>query len=139
MKKMTKLIVLFCICCFMLPGCTSNGQTKPLCRVVTEVDISCKKEDVLIRRHYTDTNKMEAVLMYLRLLDPQGRPDTPPEALNRDIYQITLHLSDGKQKVYRQTAHRYFSANRGGWLCIEPKKAADLYTLMRLLPDDGCC
>ena len=138
MKKTIKWILIFCACCFIFPGCTNDTPKKALCRVVTGVDITCKKEDLLIRRHYTDTKKMEAVLLYLRLLDPQGIPDSDPQTSKKDIYRITLHLSDGNQKVYRQTAHRYFSANNGSWKCIDPKKAAGLYTLMRKLPDDGC-
>ena len=81
---------------------------------------------------------MEAVLMYLRLLDPQGIAESAPVPSKKDIYKITLHLSDGNKKIYRQTGHRYFSANNGGWKCIDPQKAADLYTLMRKLPDDLC-
>lgn len=139
MKKFTKLLILFCFSALIMCGCDSgNSKPAPLCRVVTRVDISCRKEHMLISRHYTDMKKMESVLLYLRLLDPQGRPDTDPGSLNKDVYEITVHLSDGKQRVYRQKAHRYFSRDRSSWKMIDPEKASRLYALMRRLPSDRC-
>lgn len=138
MKKFIKLLILFCFSALILSGCNANDPKQaPLCRVVTQVDISCRKEHMLISRHYTDMKKMESVLLYLRLLDPQGRPDTDPGSLNKEVYQITVHLSDGKQRIYRQKAHRYFSRDNGSWRVIDPEKASGLYTLMRRLPSDA--
>lgn len=137
MKKITKLFCLFCFTAFMISGCgTGDARPKPLTRVVTRVDIACRREQMLIHRHYTDTEKMESVLLYLRLLEPVGKPDTDPERILRDQYQITVHLSDGKKRIYRQKAHRYFSADARRWKMIDPEQAAGLYTLMRRLPSD---
>lgn len=136
-KKFIKLFFLFCFSAIIIPGCGKNdAQPKPLTRVVTRVDISCQKENMLIERHYTDSRKMEYVLLYLRLLKPLGKPDTDPDQLDKDIYEITVSLSDGSQKNYRQKAHKYFSWESRPWQKISPAKASGLYALMQHLPSD---
>ena len=135
MKKLCKLFILLCFCSTILSGCRKN-ETKPLCRTVTAVDISCQQEDVLIQRHYTDSRKMEYVLLYLRLLEPIGTPDTDPDEVDADVYRITLQLSDGEEKIYRQKDHRYLSAGSQPWKSISPAQAAGLYQLMRSVPSD---
>lgn len=137
MKKAFKLFVLFCFSAVIMSGCgIDNTQPKPLTRVVTQVDISCKKENMLIQRHYTDSQKMEYVLLYLRLLKPFGKPDTDPDQLDKDVYEITVSLSDGTKRIYRQKAHKYFSWDSRPWQQISPAKASGLYALMQHLPSD---
>ena len=135
MKKISKLFLSFCFTLFIISGCGANHAPKPRCRVVTGVDITCRQEHMLIRRHYQDHEKMQSVLLYLRLLDPKGPPDTDPEKISSDVYEITVHLSDGNQQVYRQKAHRYFFRD-AHWVMIDPAQASQLYTLMRRLPSD---
>ena len=138
MKKFKKLFIIVSFSAFIISGFTSaDTKPAPLCQVVTQVDISCRKEHMLISRHYTDMKKMEAVLLYLRLLDPQWQPGSSTTPLNKDVYAITVHLSDGRQRVYRQKAHRYFSRDSGSWKIIDPEKASRLYALMRHLPSDA--
>ena len=79
---------------------------------------------------------MEWVLIYLRLLKPLGKPDSDPDSLEKDIYEITVHLSDGSKRFYRQKAHRYFSKENRPWQSINPEYAAGLYSLMQHLPSD---
>lgn len=137
MKKAIKLFILFCFSAVIMCGCgTNNTPAQPLCRVVTQVDISCRKEHMLIQRHYTDTEKMEYVLLYLRLLKPLGKPDTDPDALDKDVYEITVHLSDGNRRIYRQKAHKYFSWDSRPWEMINSAQASGLYALMEHLPSD---
>ncbi len=134
MKKFAKLFFIsFCVA--LLGGCEKT-EVKPICRVVTGVEISCQHEDVQIRRHYTDTEKMEYVLIYLRLLNPMGRPGINPETVDADVYRITLQLSDGSQKVYLQKDHRYLALQEGPWQTIAPEQAEGLYRLMRKIPSD---
>lgn len=138
MKKAVKRFVLFCFSVLIMSGCGKNdAQTSPLCRVVTQVDIACRREDLLIQRFYTDPEKMESVLLYLRLLKPLGKPETDPEPLYKDVYKITVHLSDGKKRIYRQKAHRYFSKDSRTWEKIDPEYASGLYSLMRRFPSDA--
>ena len=137
MKKIIKLFVLFCFCAFIISGCSKNDTpANPLCRVVTRVDISCQHENILIQRHYTQNEKMESVLLYLRLLKPLGKPQTDPDSIDAEIFEITVHLSDGKQRIYRQKAHRYFSQQTRPWETIDPQQASMLYSIMRHLPSD---
>ena len=80
---------------------------------------------------------MGSVLIYLRLLKPFGKPEKDPDTVDADIYEITVQLSDGNKRVYRQKAHRYFSRGQQQWERIDPERAAGLYTLMRQLPSDA--
>lgn len=137
MKKAIKLALIFCFSAIILYGCgTDNAQPKTLCRVVTQVDISCQTEHMLMQRHYTHPEKMEYVLLYLRLLKPSGKPDTDPDQLDKDVYNITVYLSDGTRRQYRQKAHRYFSRDSRPWEMIDPAQAAGLYRLMEKIPSD---
>lgn len=137
MKKVIKLLLIFCFSSIIMCGCIQNDTLqKPLCRVVTQVDISCQTEHALIQRHYTSPDKMEYVLLYLRLLKPMGKPDTDPETVNRDVYAITVKLSDGTQRLYKQKAHRYFSRDARGWEMIDPAQASGLYRLIEKIPSD---
>ena len=135
MKKAVALFILFCISSIIMSGCLAD-HSRPLTKVVTQVDISCELENVTITRQYTDTQKMEYVLLYLRLLKRKGKPDTDPDTLNKDIYQITVRFSDGSSRVYQQKAHKYFSDRAGQWHMIDPAQAAGLYRLMEKLPSD---
>lgn len=134
MKKIAKLFLLFSLCSFLISGCKQEKSALPLCRVVTQIDIDCRQPDVQIHRHYTDSKKMQYVLIYLRLLEPRSTTSMPAGA--NDIYNISIHFSDGSQRIYRQTAHRYLSRDNGPWKSIDPGSAAGLYTLMRKLPSD---
>lgn len=136
MKKNLKLFLLFFFTAFIVSGCRANNTPVPLCRVVTGVDISCRQEHMLIRRHYTDHKKMQSVLLYLRLLDTQTASGVDPARIHDDVYEITVHLSDGNQHVYRQAAHRYFRRGSQPWQVIDPAQAAQLYSLMRQFPSD---
>ncbi len=137
MKKVIKIFVLFCFTTLIISGCGSNDSpVKRLCRVVTQVDISCQREHMHIARHYTDNKKMQSVLLYLRLLQPGAAPESAPNLLKKDIFEITVHLSDGKKRIYRQTGHRYFSMDSRPWQMIKPEDAHKLYTLLRQLPGD---
>ncbi|MBR4863784.1 MAG: hypothetical protein IKU07_04345 [Oscillospiraceae bacterium] len=135
MKKIFCFSLLSAICIFLLSGCASKN-TAPIVRVVTGVEITCQHKDVQIRRAYTDMQKMEYVLLYLRLLEPIGRPKTDPGAVSGDVYEITLQLSDGSKKVYKQKDHRYLAAGKAPWQEIAPEQAEGLYRLMRKIPDD---
>ena len=136
MKKAIQLFTLFCLSIVSMCGCAQTEAT-PLCRVVTSVDISCQQEDVLISRHYTNMEKMENVLLYLRLLKPGRKPQTDPEELDADVYEITVSLSDGEKKTYRQKDHRYLAEGDRPWQTIDPEQAAGLYRLMRQQPSDS--
>ena len=134
MKKKISLFIALCLVLAAMRGC--QRAKRPLCRVVTQVDIACDHDGLPIRRHYTETEKMEAVLLYLRLLRPSGPPITDPDTVDADIYEITVSLSDGQQRIYRQKDHRYFRDALNGWQNVAPDRASRLYTLMRHYESD---
>lgn len=135
MKRKIFLLCALCFCLLFLPGCMKKNTA--LCRVVTQVDIVGQEKDVQIHRHYTDTEKMQWVLIYLRTLNPGIKPQTPPEEALAETYKISLKFSDGSEKIFRQADHRYYSAEFHPWQSIEPGKASGLYALMRALPSDA--
>ena len=138
MKKAVKTFVLFCFFAIIMSGCGDHDtQVKTSDHIVTQVDVLCQQEHIRIQRHYTNNEKMESVLLYLRLLNPQGTPDANPNLLEKDVYEITVHLSGGKKRVYRQTAHRYFSKDFQAWEMIEPGKAFELYHILQKFPSDS--
>lgn len=135
MKKFIKILALFCFFPVIISGCAKNHTLKPKHRVVTQVDIVTRHENVLIRRHYNTPEKMRPVLLYLRLLHPQGQIDESGKKPD-GIYLISLQLSDGHRRYYRQASHRYFSSGAGPWKNIDPAQAYQLYAIMRYLPSD---
>lgn len=134
MKNKRRLFVILCIAAVMLWGCSTNRR--PMLRYVTQVDIACDHKGIPIRRHYTDSKKMEAVLIYLRLLHPGGAPSTNPETVEADLYEITVSLSDGQKRIYHQKDHRFFRKPASGWQAISPERSYGLYTLMRNYQSD---
>lgn len=135
MKKQRMLSWMLCFWMLLFCGC-GKETVPPACRVVTQVDIFCQHEDVQIRRHYTQPQKMEYVLLYLRLLKPQGMPQIDPEQVDADVYEITVKLSDGEVKRYRQKDHRYFSEGSLPWQTIDPEQASQFYRLLGKIPSD---
>lgn len=135
MKRYFKFLILLCFST-VLSGCVAEkAPTQPLCKVVTQVDITCQQQDVLIRRRYTDSDKMQFVLVYLRLLKTRQMAQPEP-GQTEDLYEIRIHFSDGGQRLYRQKAHRFLSRDDHPWQAIDPEQAAGLYALMRALPSD---
>lgn len=123
----------------LLCGCSANAQgpepTPPLC-VVTQVDVTCRSPGDILERHYTQPQKMEAVLNYLRLLEYRGQADCDPEQLIGNAYKIMVQLSDGCSHCYYQRADQYLSRDRKPWERIDPDQARQLYLLLVELPGD---
>lgn len=133
MKRIRKILVLVAM---LLWGC-GKAVPRPVSHIATGVDIFCQEQDVQISRHYTNSPKMEYVLMYLRLLEPLGKPETDPDTLEAAVFEITVTMADGSRQVYRQKAHRYLSSNGGPWKTIDPEQAAGLYRLIAKVPSDS--
>lgn len=134
MKYFYKICCIFCLCCTLFSACAPKEIPQPLCRVVTEINIVCDHPKAQIRRHYTDSKKMQYVLIYLRLLKPKTTTALPTET--DDLYSIQISFSDGSKRTYRQTAHRYLSRDNEPWKSIDPSSASGLYFLMRKLSSD---
>lgn len=115
-------------------GCQKQTTPEPS-RLVTQVDISCQKEDVQILRHYTCQEKMEAVLLYLRLAQT-GKTVDAPGIVSGELYRICVTRADGSATCYQQRDHRYFCKEHHPWQELEAQQAEGLYRLLRQLPSD---
>ena len=134
MVRFSKLIFAIYLCTVIMCGC-GKENAKPLYQAVTQIDIVTQYKDQLIHRRYNTPNKMRPVLLYLRLLKPQGKPIEVDNSA-ADIYLISISLSDGSKHYYRQASHRYLSKNNGPWKAIDPAQAAQLYSIMRSFSSD---
>ena len=136
MKKRLIFLTAFIFLVIIITYSNAVHTPPALTRVVTHVDITSQQEQVPVHRHYNTPEKVESVLLYLRLLRPLYNPEIDPETVSGDVYEITLHYSDGQSRTYRQKAHRFISMDRRPWQTVDPKYAAGLYELLRYYPSD---
>lgn len=134
MKKIMMFLHVIIFCTVIMYGCEQN-HTSPVYRAVTRVDIVTQHDHQLIRIGYNTPEKMRPILLYLRLMKPEGKPVQTEENTN-DMYMICISLSDGTQHYYRQAAHKYVSIGNGPWKAIDPGHAAKFYSILRKLPAD---
>lgn len=142
--KLTKAAVL-CVLLLLLTlslfaGCSRLGATPteyPPCRVVTQIDIDYENGPIRTQRHYTASEKMRAILNYLRWIDPYGRPPADPETAAGSSFQIVLTYSDGCQKTYLQKADRYLLEEGKEWATIDPDRAQTLGRILGQMSSDS--
>ena len=130
-KKFCVLLVSMLMMC----GCGKH-HTKSVPEVVTTIDILTARDGQLLRRHYNTPEKMRSVLLYLWLLKHSQLQEPIQEPEGEDIFLITVTLSSGRKRYYRQAKHQYFSFEGGPWRSIDPGSAAMLYGILRELPED---
>ena len=138
MKKRRWLFAFLVLCTGMLLGCrqAQPEQTVPNTRVVTQIRVSYNYGKTQLERRYTTNPKMEAMLLYLRLLKEKGRAQIDPERLDGARYTITVDYSDGKQNIYYQRGDGYLSRNSHPWQRIDPKQGRWLRPLLENTPSD---
>lgn len=130
-------IILFLIFCLTLSGCSSGRDNYvPPSRIVAAVDIYCQKPSGNLHRHYQAQEKMEAVLHYVRLLEPNGPTPVTEEAMQGPLYEIVVHLQDGGKRIHRQRAETFAALHRRYWGTIDRSLGLRLGHLMALLPSD---
>lgn len=136
MGKRRKTFVLFflsfmmCVFC----GCSHREpENAPVCTVVTRIELS--RQDG-ITRTYSQSEKMEKILDYLRLADPFGLPDEDPETAEGHSYRIVVYSSDGQERCYWQKSDRYMRVDGGDWQKIKKGQGQQLDELLMTLPGD---
>lgn len=132
MKKLFIFLALFPI---ILCGCRRKN-TLAIPNYVTGVDVSCSQNGKNFSINYQDDEKVEAVLLYLRLLEPGRLPGNIPQQDDQSLYEIQVHLSNGQTRLYKQVDHRFFWQEKIGWKGIPPEQASGLYALLRYYPTD---
>lgn len=135
MKKHGKFCLILAFLVLILSGCGQN-DTPPAPRLITQVDVTCTRDQQTTQKHYTAPEKMSAILNYIRLLEGHGRPETDPERIIGNAFKIVLHFSDGGQQVYYQRADKYLSRCCRPWENIDPEQGALLYPMMEDMPSD---
>ncbi|MBO5868543.1 MAG: hypothetical protein J6Q54_06530 [Oscillospiraceae bacterium] len=116
----------------IMGGC--KAYTRPTPRIVSAITIDWTREGVPLSRHYTDTKKIEDILLYLRLLKTEV-PEAAPQNATGDIFKITVKLINGKTHVCQQRQHRYFRWEQAPWQAISPEQASKLYGLLEVQSD----
>ena len=127
---------IICSCLFL---CACNRRPdavqEPIV-LVTAVDIRYNYKNTQLNRTYTNSDKMDVILYYLYGLEPYGKPDEDPEQIRNDCCHITVHLSNGRSRIYRQQGSRYLSVDFSPWKNISPTRAAVLHHLLRHIESD---
>lgn len=125
-----------CLAVSVFTGCAPTPAESTAYRVVSQIHIQYQNSGLHQRWHFNSDEKMEAVLIYLRILDPYGTPQEDPDnAVGSDIV-ITLVFSDGSSKIYHQRAERYLQIDDSPWKCIDPRTALQLSALLGVLTSD---
>ena len=137
MKRWFCIFCLFCTICVILCGCRQkNSQTSGNGGVATRVDIHGISREGAVWRIYSQPAKIEAVLIYLRLLHPRGPVKPPSVSAGQEYYEIVVHLSDGSRRIHRQFADSYATAASGWWGTIDPRYGQQLSKLIHHIPSD---
>ena len=136
---MKKLALVLCIgMLLMLCGCHSAEPTGtlPPGRVVVQIRVLYQNGHLQTYREYSSTEKMRAILHYLRWIDPYGTPEEDPEAAEGSLYKIIVRCANGTEKVYLQKADRFMRIGGGQWLKINPNNALTLSKMIGEMDSD---
>ena len=137
MKRWFCIFCLFCAVCVILCGCGQKHTQNPGSGgVATRVDIHGVSREGTVSRFYSQPAKIEAVLIYLRLLHPRGPVRLPSASPEQAHYEIVVHLSDGSQRIHRQFSDSYATTQQGWWGTIDPGYGQQLSKLIRHIPSD---
>ena len=139
MRRFITIFVIFLLIAAVFVGCGKETASSGLgmTRVVTQIDVTCKKGESALFWQYTNQEKMEAILLYLRLLHRLGGARIDPNGVEGDHYEIVIHYASGGKRVYYQHADRYISDNYKPWEQIDPEQGKDLMLLLKSMPSDA--
>ena len=123
----------------ILSGCGNYtlSSTPSAPNTVIRVTVTYSSTQEHFHREYVSSNKMRAVLNYLRWVDPYGKPETDPDTARGGLFRIILHLSDGTQTVYLQRSDQFMQVNGGPWLTIDPDRAKTLHQIVAEMESDS--
>lgn len=131
-KKSFKLFPL--ILCLLLTGCHAPPTEKS--KLVTEISVEVRQGTELLRRRYTDPQKMEVILSYLRAMEGRDHSCSDPERYAGPRYRIELRYSDGSTGYVFQHADRFLSRDFHPWQEINTAHGAFLLPLIKNMAND---
>ncbi len=129
-----RFLAVFSLLTVALAGCRLQKDTVP--RTVVRVSVTASHNSEIFYREYTEYGEMEAVLNYLRLLDPTVPSPYAADTFRSDAYEIIVHYSDGDATTYHQIYHDYLKTNDGRWLKINAVRGEKLLSLLQSMPGD---
>ena len=127
MKKLTVILLLL-----LLTGCKAPVAQQNSPRLVTRVRI--QTDD--FTREYTDTDKITAILDYLRFLPKYSPSVLNPEWVETGGISIELTYLTGKTRTYVQKGVYYLSQDKEPFRPIDPESASVLIKLLENNPSD---
>lgn len=131
-KKWKIAIVLLCL---LLTGCAGPEQPSDN-RFVSQIRVQLKRGRQTESWTFSQPQKMEVVLYYLRSLDKKTPAVADPARFAGGSYRIDLIYTDGSTKRIYQRADQFLSEQFGPWQKIEQRKAELLYPLLKTLDSD---
>ncbi len=136
MEKPGKIAALFIAVGLLLCGYRASAAGHPAqpLRVVTQVDVTVRRNEESWQRHYTQPEKAQAVLNYLRLLKYRGTAD--PEEATAASFEIQVLFSNSSQKTFFQQGDSHLRRDGGPWEKIDPEQGCKLLPLLERLPSD---
>ena len=121
----------------LLSGCGKTVPKPDTPSVVTLVEVSALQNGKVVHYRYTQDDKMQAILSYLRSLRPGVYVPIEAETFRSDAYRISLTLSDGRIKIYHQLYDEFMQKDNGPWQRIDSARASSLPQLLKLIPSDS--
>ena len=132
MKKVWMLTFLL----FMLSGCGGTQINSHPVRVVTQIRVTGTENGHTWQKTFSGPEKMDAVLLCLRQLEPGKAVNIDPESFRTDNYKLVVSYSDGNYTVYHQLFHHYLQTDGADYRQIREAPAARLAQLLKELPTD---
>ena len=113
-------------------GLLVQGGT-PQIRVVTAIRVEACGESCTV----TDPETMEAVMHYLRRLDPYTTAEIAPETFRAEVTELTVSYSDGAKTHYTQLYTEYLQTDGGPWKKIDPEDGARLWPILACISEES--
>ncbi len=134
LKKWISMMVLLTA---LLSGCTQiNREDAGIPRVVTRIEASFDSDTLMLRRTYSDSEKLRGVLTYLRCLTVYGKPEPEVVIPQTNRGKITISFSDGTTKTYEQQGDEFLRQDNGPWYYINQEQAQEFPLLLKLMESD---
>lgn len=133
MRKSWKIMAV--ILCLLLVGCKKPDRPTDN-RFVSAVTVELVRPQQIRKWTFTEPQKMEVILYYLRSFDKKTPATSDPERYAGDQYRIELTYTDGSSRRIYQRSDRFLSESFGPWQNVDSRKGKLLYPLLENLRSD---
>ena len=134
---MRKTAVVFVLVSLILTACTPVcSETPGSPRLVTAIEASFDGDTITLHRQYTSSEKLRAVLDYIRCLEIYGTPESDTGIPASNCGKIVITFSDGTTKTYEQRGDQFLRQNNGSWHYINMEQAQEFPLLLAMMESD---